>query len=101
MGLSEALVEETWEFGIRVQVMVPDVVDTPMLEKSQLAAVRSISSGQSADLILKLLTSPRDSVLLNPMIGPFGSWEKAGRGGQPLRHSASERPVNEQEKQDG
>ncbi len=78
MGLAEALAQEVQGHGIRVQVVLPDAVDTPMLRKSRLAVRGSLSGEQAAELILELLTAPGDMVCVNPMIEPFGTWEKTG-----------------------
>jgi 3-oxoacyl-[acyl-carrier protein] reductase len=80
MGLSEALAEEVRGFGIRVQVMVPDVVETPMLEKAHLAVFHALPAERAAGLILEMLAGPEDRLLVNPMIEPFGTWTKAWRG---------------------
>jgi NAD(P)-dependent dehydrogenase (short-subunit alcohol dehydrogenase family) len=71
MGLSEALAEEARDYGVRVQVMVPDAVDTPMLQASHLAVMRALTPGRVADCILEMLASPEDTILVNPMIEPF------------------------------
>ncbi|MDP3939700.1 MAG: SDR family NAD(P)-dependent oxidoreductase, partial [Deltaproteobacteria bacterium] len=80
MGLSQALAEEVRPQGIRVQVMVPDAVDTPMLRKSNLAVFGALTSAQTGALIVEMVACPRDMLLVNPMIEPFGTWEKPGRG---------------------
>ena len=80
MGLSESLAEEARPFGIRVQVMVPDVVETPMLAKAHLAVFHALPAGQAADLILEMLAGPEDRLIVNPLIEPFGTWAKAWRG---------------------
>jgi NAD(P)-dependent dehydrogenase (short-subunit alcohol dehydrogenase family) len=73
MGLSEALAEEARDFGVRVQVMVPDAVDTPMLQASHLAVVRALTPERVADCILEMLAAPEDTILVNPMIEPFNT----------------------------
>ncbi len=80
MGLSQALAEEARMQGVRVQVMVPDAVDTPMLRQSHLAVFGALTIAQTGDLIVEMVTRPRDMLLVNPMIEPFGTWEKPGRG---------------------
>jgi NAD(P)-dependent dehydrogenase (short-subunit alcohol dehydrogenase family) len=79
MGLSEALAAEAAGHGVRVQVMVPDVVDTPMLAQSQIPYVRAVPGQEAAGLILRMLGEPEDLLMENPLIEPFGTWPKAGR----------------------
>jgi NAD(P)-dependent dehydrogenase (short-subunit alcohol dehydrogenase family) len=79
MGLSAAVAEEARPFGVRVQVLVPDAVDTPMLRRSHIPVHGSLSTEQTADLALHMLASPQDVLLQNPLIEPFGPWPRVGR----------------------
>jgi len=70
IGLSESLAEEVRPQGIRVQVVLPEAVDTPMLDQNgplpRPAAM--LTADQVADLILHLLRLPPDTVMLSPVL---------------------------------
>jgi len=72
MGLSKSLSEEVSGYGIKVYVVLPDRVDTPMLGplgRSRLG--ESLTPSRVAELVTYLLTLPEDMILLNPLIAPF------------------------------
>jgi len=73
IGLSEALAEEVRQYGIRVHVVLPDAVDTPIWEQN--APVRapedSLSPERVANVITYLAGLPEDTVLNNLVIRPF------------------------------
>lgn len=75
IGLSEALAEEVRPYRIKVQVVLPDAVDTPMWEQN--APIprpgNALPAERIADLILYLLTLPEDTILLNPIVSAFRS----------------------------
>jgi Short-chain alcohol dehydrogenase of unknown specificity len=72
MGLSEALSEEVHAYGIRVQVILPDVTDTPMLHATEsLAPQGLLKTEMVADIIFRMLTLPGDTVMEYPLIEPF------------------------------
>jgi 3-oxoacyl-[acyl-carrier protein] reductase len=73
VGLSEALAEEVRQYGIKVQVVLPDAVDTPMWEQNApiQAPDNSLAPERVADLICYLATLPRDTVLSNLVMLPF------------------------------
>jgi len=79
MGLSESLAAEVAGYGIRVQVVLPDVVDTPMLRASHLAIRRALSSTEVAGFILEMLAAPENALLLNPLMVPFDMTQGPGR----------------------
>ena len=79
MGLSESLAEEAQTYGIRVQVLVPDAVDTPMLRKSHLAIFTALKPEEVGRLIVEMLASPGDMTLLEPLIAPFSDKPHPGR----------------------
>lgn len=79
LGLSESLAEEARPFGVRVQVLLPDAVDTPMLARSPLAVPGAVPGETIAACMLEMLAAPRDAALVNPVVEPFGPWEKIGR----------------------
>lgn len=82
IGLSESLAEEVRPQGIRVQVVLPQVVDTPMLDQNgPLPKPASMLSAERVcDFILHLLTLPADTVMLNPVISPFDVPRRSARG---------------------
>ena len=82
VGFSESLAEEVGRLGIRVQTLLPDAVDTPLWEQSGSAALKPramLSPERVAEVVLYLLTLPRDAFLLNPLLYPLRP--RARRGG--------------------
>ena len=76
IGFSESLAEEVSRQGVRVQTVLPDAVDTPLWEQNGPAALKPIElldAGDVADFVVYLLSLPRDTYLLNPVIRPFRS----------------------------
>jgi NAD(P)-dependent dehydrogenase (short-subunit alcohol dehydrogenase family) len=72
IGLSEAVAEEVRQFGVRVQVILPDAVDTPMWgQNGPVRPVQPLHPQRVADLILYLVNLPEDTVVLSPIIAPF------------------------------
>ena len=70
VGFSESLAEEVGRLGIRVQTLLPDAVDTALWEQSGSAALKPramLSADRVAEVVLYLLTLPRDAFLLNPL----------------------------------
>jgi NAD(P)-dependent dehydrogenase (short-subunit alcohol dehydrogenase family) len=72
IGLSESLAEEVRPYGIRVQSVLPEVVDTPILaQNGPIFRPRDMLSAERvADFILYLVALPEDTWLLNPVIAP-------------------------------
>lgn len=73
LGLCEALREEAGMFGVRLQVVLPGVVDTPLIRATTLARHGALAPSGVADFIVDLLTLPEDTVLVDPMIATFGT----------------------------
>lgn len=75
IGLSEVLQEEVRPHGIRVHVILPDVVDTPMLDQNGplFRPKQVLTPERVAGLILYVLGLPEDTFLMNAAIGPFRS----------------------------
>ncbi len=72
MGLSETLAKEIRPYNIRVQVILPDATDTPLLYgRRNLARHGLLKPETVAQFILLMLALPHDTVLLNPLIAPF------------------------------
>ncbi len=76
VGFSEVLEQDLREHGIRVEVVFPDVTETPMM---------SITGGITPDgmmkpatvavLIADMVLSPDDTLYVDPVIAPFGGWQ--------------------------
>ncbi len=74
IGLSESLAEEVSSYGVRVQTILPDSVDTPFWEQngsSGIKATVTIPPERVAQLILHLVTLPRDVFMYNTFIAPL------------------------------
>jgi 3-oxoacyl-[acyl-carrier protein] reductase len=71
-ALSAALAEEVTGFGVRIQVLFPDAIDTPLLEKTTLSARLGtpLPPARVADLIVYMIALPEDTALLDPVILP-------------------------------
>jgi 3-oxoacyl-[acyl-carrier protein] reductase len=72
VGLSEALAAEVRPDGIRVHVLFPDMVDTPLIRGTTLGANGVLAPTRVADFIVALLGMPEDAVLVHPIVAPFG-----------------------------
>jgi 3-oxoacyl-[acyl-carrier protein] reductase len=73
VGLSEAIAEEVRAHGVKVQVLLPDAVNTPLWEQNGPVPVPpyALSASRVADVIVYLLCMPEDTILVNPVIAPF------------------------------
>jgi NAD(P)-dependent dehydrogenase (short-subunit alcohol dehydrogenase family) len=84
IGLSESLAEEVRNFGIRVQTILPDAVDTPLWEQNGPAVMRApvtLPPERIADVIAFMLNLPRDAYLMNPVVGTFRSGRRRKKNG--------------------
>lgn len=74
IGMSEALAEEVRNAGIRVQIVIPDAVDTPIWDQNGPVPrpPNALAPERVADLILYLVTQPGDTMLLQAVVAPFG-----------------------------
>lgn len=73
VGFSKSLADEVGRLGVRVQTLLPDAVDTPLWGQAGTAALKSadmLSPDRVAEFIEYLLTLPRDTFLLNPVLMP-------------------------------
>lgn len=75
IGLSESLADELRPHGIRVHAVLPEVVDTPMLEQNGplFRPKEMLAADRVADFIVYLLGLPDDTAMLSPVIAPFRS----------------------------
>jgi NAD(P)-dependent dehydrogenase (short-subunit alcohol dehydrogenase family) len=73
IGLSESLAEEVRQYGIKVQVILPDAVDTPMWDQNGpvQAPKDSLPPERISSLIIFLISLPDDTVLSNLIINPY------------------------------
>lgn len=72
-GYLESLVAEVRCHQIRVQAVLPDVVETPMMEGTRNLAPHGLMKPERvAAWMVYMLTRPLDTVLVNPLIQPFG-----------------------------
>jgi 3-oxoacyl-[acyl-carrier protein] reductase len=76
IGLSESLAAEASAYGVRVQTILPDAVETPLWDQNSPAAIKPpdlLTPERVADLIVYMLELPKDAYLLNPIIAPMRS----------------------------
>jgi NAD(P)-dependent dehydrogenase (short-subunit alcohol dehydrogenase family) len=73
IGLTEALAEEVRPYRVKVALVVPDAVDTPLWNQNGPIPRPgdALPAARVADLIIYMLTLPEDTVLLSPTIIPF------------------------------
>lgn len=84
IGLSESLSEEVSSYGIRVQTLLPDAVETPLWDQNGPAGLKPthfLPAARVAEIVVYLLSLPRDAMLLNPVVAPFKSRrQRKGKG---------------------
>ncbi|MFO0896246.1 MAG: SDR family NAD(P)-dependent oxidoreductase [Pirellulales bacterium] len=75
IGLSQSLADEVRSYGIRVQALMPDAVDTPIWAQNHPLPPPgdALPPERVADLIAFMLTQPADTVLVGPVIAPLGA----------------------------
>jgi NAD(P)-dependent dehydrogenase (short-subunit alcohol dehydrogenase family) len=80
VGLSESLAEEVRHYGIRVQVVLPDAVDTPLWQQNGPIGPPpdALTPERVADLLTYMLSLPEDAVLQGPVIAPFRGRRRRG-----------------------
>ncbi len=73
MGMTESLAQEARRYGIRVQVIAPDAVNTPIWDQNGPVPMPAdaLPPERVADLVLRMLTLPPDTVLGLTVIAPF------------------------------
>jgi 3-oxoacyl-[acyl-carrier protein] reductase len=73
IGVSEAVAEEVRQYGVRLQVLLPDAVDTPLWDQNGPVPRpgNTLPAARVAEFVVCLLAMPDDSILLNPVIAPF------------------------------
>ncbi len=82
LGLTQALAEEIRSYGIRVQALLPGAIDTPMWEQNGplKRPGYALKAQRVADLILEMLTLPRDTMMIEPAVEALGrrTWMDLG-----------------------
>jgi NAD(P)-dependent dehydrogenase (short-subunit alcohol dehydrogenase family) len=79
IGLSESLSEEVSAWGVRVQTILPDAIDTPLWNQNGPSVPKptyALPPERVAEFISYLLSLPRDTFLLNPVLMAFKSRKK-------------------------
>jgi NAD(P)-dependent dehydrogenase (short-subunit alcohol dehydrogenase family) len=81
IGLSEALAEEVRPYGVRLHIVLPDAVATPMWDQNGpiAAPADALPPSRVADFIVYLLRLPEDTVLVSPVIAPFKTRKRISR----------------------
>lgn len=74
IGLSESLHAEVAGQGVRVQTLLPEAVATPLWRQNPSTALppkQTLTPERVAEVILYMVTLPRDAYLLNPVLAPL------------------------------
>lgn len=73
IGMSEALAEEVGRLGVRVQIVMPDAVRTPIWDQNGPIPCPddALPPERVASLVLTMVTQPWDTILTGVTIAPF------------------------------
>lgn len=72
IGLSESVAEEVRPYGIKVQTVLPDAVDTPLWEQNgPIKPEYALAAERVGELIVHMAMLPADTLLVAPVIAPF------------------------------
>lgn len=75
-GFTTLAAEQLSEHGIRMQALLPDMVDTPMIERAKHLAPRgAMSPDEVGRIIVGMIEWPDDSMLVDPLVAPFSTEE--------------------------
>lgn len=88
ISLTEALAEEVRSYGVRVQVLLPGAIDTPMWDQNGPLPrpEYALPPERVADVVLHLLVTAPDAIVVAPVIEPFVTAVREGwRGSLPGR----------------
>jgi 3-oxoacyl-[acyl-carrier protein] reductase len=82
IGLSEAMAEEVRQYGIKVHVVLPDAVKTPIWEQNEPVKPPedSLPPERVGELVCYLTTLPADTILGNLIITPFRTRRRKKEG---------------------
>ncbi len=90
MGLSESLAEEVRPYGIKVQTVLPDAVDTPLWEQNgPIKPEHALAAERVGELILTMAMLPADTILVAPVIAPFRTRRRKKKTASPDESQAS------------
>ncbi|UXE59307.1 MAG: SDR family oxidoreductase [Woronichinia naegeliana WA131] len=79
IGFSESVAEEVRQYGIKVQVVLPDAVDTPIWEQNgPIRPEISLPPERVGNLIVYLVCLPPDTIISAPIITPFQTRKRRG-----------------------
>lgn len=80
IGMSESLAEEVRNSGIRVQIVAPDAVDTPLWDQNGPVPrpPNALGPERVAELIVYLLAQPPDTVIPSVVVAPFNARRGVG-----------------------
>ncbi len=94
IGLSESLSEEVRGAGVRVQVVVPDAVNTPIWQQNGPVPMpaNALPPERVADVIMFMLALPPDAMLVAPIIAPSRARSR-GAGKKGDTHSEEKMPT--------
>jgi NAD(P)-dependent dehydrogenase (short-subunit alcohol dehydrogenase family) len=90
IAISESIAEEVRPFGVRVQVVIPDAVDTPLWQQNGIltnSPPGALPPERVAELILFCLSLPADTVCENLVIAPFRA--RIGKRGAAAKQQAA------------
>src|SRR5215469_10565819 len=75
IGLSQSLAHEVSRYGIKVHIVSPAAVDTPLWDQNGPVPrpAEILDPSRVAEFIVYLLSLPGDTMLLEPVIAPFQS----------------------------
>ena len=81
IGFTESLAEEVRRYGIRVQVVLPDVVATPLWDQNGPIPppADALPPERVAEFITYLVTLPPDTVLFSPVLARFSDGRRRAR----------------------
>jgi NAD(P)-dependent dehydrogenase (short-subunit alcohol dehydrogenase family) len=80
IGLSQSAADEVRSYGIKVQVIMPDAIATPIWEQNYPVPPPgdALPPERVAEVILFMLTQPEDTMLLGSVIAPLGARRRKG-----------------------
>ncbi len=86
VGLSQVLAEEVRRDGVRVQVICPHAIDTPMWEQNHPVPKPgdALPPDRVAELVVTMLALPADATLLTMQIAPLGARKRKPKPTEPV-----------------
>jgi NAD(P)-dependent dehydrogenase (short-subunit alcohol dehydrogenase family) len=91
IGMSESLAEEVRSYGVRVQIVIPDAVRTPMWDQNGPVPCPpdALPPERVASLILSMVTLPADTILLGATIAPLRARKRAKKDRTPSEETTA------------